>query len=209
MMDREGEQSKRKGIEVILMAKPPEIGEAKTRLSLEIGDKTVIKVYSSLLKERLSVIEESNAEGKTIYTYGDENYIKELTSRGFYISRDIGDYRLQDKVYDAFRKSLNNYSHSLMIVSDDPSITTGFINFTLPKVSSGKLVISPTRDGGLYLIGISENHLPITEGLPFGKPNLCNKLIRRAINKGFSIEILPQHIDIDSADDMESHGIIE
>lgn len=201
------DETARKKIDIILMAKPPEIGEAKTRLSMDVGDKVAMEVYSQLLNDRLVAMSNCFSDRNSIYTYGDEKYLRKLTMRGFHVIKDLGRCKLQEKVYEAFTESLLHYSYTLMIVSDDPSLTGNFLDFVIPKVLSNSLVIGPTRDGGLYLIGISRAHLSIVEGLPFGKQDLCDSLIKRAIKNDFTIEILPKHLDVDSEEDMQSLGM--
>lgn len=199
---------KPKRVDLILIAKPPEPGEAKTRLSLNIGDKAAISVYTRLLNGGLRAVAASLADRKTVYTYGDDRYLIKLRESGFHVAKDVEGYRLHEKVYGAFRDSLSRCTHSLMVVADDPSITNSFLNLVISKVLSDKVVIGPTVDGGLYLIGISKLHLPIVEGLPFGKPNLYETLIKRAISKTFAVEILPFHVDVDSEEAIKHHKII-
>ncbi len=194
-------------VNVILMAKPPEAGEAKTRLALDVGDKVAIDVYTRLLNDRLNALQSCKAFRKTVYTYGPERYLADLTVRGLLLDSDIGDYAFQEKVYWAFHNSFAHCPHTIMIVADDPSISARFLDYVIPKVLSGHVLVGPTRDGGLYLIGISEPHLPIVKGLPFGRAHLCDTLIRRAILRTSRCEVLSQHIDVDTEDDLAAHGL--
>ena len=55
--------------------------------------------------------------------------------------------------------------------------------FTLEKaideVCQGKVVVGPTIDGGLYLIGLSSHQVCIARDLPFGHPTLADELLSR------------------------------
>jgi len=189
-------------IAVIIMAKPPEAGEAKTRLAATLGDRRAIRIYDDLLENALSSVERANAARRFVYTYGDD-FTATLTARGFDALADMGQYSLADKVEHAFTEAFRHVQYALMTITDDVFLTHYTLNKASAAVLAGKVVAGPTIDGGLYLIGISAAQVAIAKSLPFGRDNLCNALIKRAVSKNLPTELLETHVDIDSEEHLK------
>ena len=190
-------------VTVILIAKPPIPGEVKTRLAVDIGDTRAIRVYGQLLRTAESAVLACTGTRPIVYTYGDADHLNRLRHCGFEIDLDIGDYHLSDKVYDAFLRSFTESSHTLMIVADDAMMSASLLQYAVAEVVANDVVIGPTVDGGLYLIGLSRDQLPLVHELPFGSDQLCDTLLRRAIRANARIRLLDHHIDIDTADHLD------
>ncbi len=185
-------------VNIIVMAKPPTAGEAKTRLSLDIGQRKALVIYKDLLEQTLRAVESLPIANWLVYTYGETSFTKTLLERGFDLINDMRGCRLAEKVHHAFEQSFKHAQRSIMIVSDDYLMSVATLTRAIRQLSDNRVVIGPTIDGGLYLIGISAQQMEVIKALPFGNPNLCSTFIKRATQQKYEVYVLATHIDIDS-----------
>lgn len=190
---------------IIVIAKPPEAGESKTRLAVTMGDARALRIYSRLLENALTSTERVKVARRFVYTYGD-GFCLSLKARGFGILQDMGHYSLADKVEHAFSEAFADVDGAVMTITDDVFLSGHTLTKAVRFVKEGRVVLGPTLDGGLYLIGISRDQVDIVRSLPFGRDNLCNTLVARATRQKHPVSLLEMHVDIDSEEHLKRAG---
>lgn len=190
-------------INVIIIAKPPIKGLAKTRLSYEIGDKSALKIYSNLLVNTLKNVGKLNRINRFIYTDDEISFFSNKVGNRFNIIAELKNSKLSEKVYHAFQQSFNFGDYSIITVADDYFSNLTCLTEAIEKVCDNKVVLGPTLDGGLFLIAISREQLSLLDNLPFGCSNLYDILMKRVIKDGYLLHLLKKHIDIDTKEHLE------
>jgi len=190
-------------INVILFARPPIAGEAKTRLSQDIGDREAIRIYKKLLTKSVSAVSNVNSLGKTISTYGLDEYHSDLTLEGltFYLQHERR--TMLERLSDTFIESHKTYDHTLVVCADIPGISDKVINAALPFLAQRKVVIGPSADGGIYLFALSKGQEDLLDYFPVGTPGLSIVVLEAVKKKGYGYHILPLRVDIDRGIDLD------
>lgn len=65
-------------------------------------------------------------------------------------------------------------------------------------------VIGPSRDGGVYLLSLRREQLPLLRGLPWQRPGLFRALLSRVRVHGAACRLLPVRCDVDEASAVRS-----
>jgi len=143
---------------LIYFIKAPLLGKVKTRLAKSIGDEMACMVYEQCVKKLLAN-KPQNGDIFIAYDQGDtqcelppylENYSLFLQSKG-----DLG-----HKMYEAFAHVFSlGYTQAMLVGSDIPEINEHILEEAFFLLHSSDAVLSPTFDGGYYLIGFHANTL--------------------------------------------------
>lgn len=191
---------------VVLFAKPPIPGIAKTRLSLELGDKRAMEVYRGLLTNTVTAIGETSASRKLVYST-HASILQPVAGANVHVVRqDPAGATLAEKVNEAVQDTLSFTDRVIIVVADDILMNRYRLQRAIDLVCRRDVLVGPTIDGGLYLIGLSRRASAVSRDLPFGKSHLSKTLIRRSLRAGVSIEVLEEHIDIDCAKSLTVAG---
>ena len=127
---------------IVLMAKPPEPGESKTRLASDVGDRVALGIYTALLGNALVAIEESSPGHRFVYSYGAD-FTAALPDKGFEVIADLGGGRLPEKVEHAFTECFRRVDQVLMVIADDAFMDA----FTLRKALDAVVAVLGGADG--------------------------------------------------------------
>lgn len=192
---------------IIFVAKPPIIGESKTRLSIGVGDKNAIELYQAVLYTSAVELAKCLNVKKFICTYGHDEHLLFFKDLGFEVILTKSNVDLNEKIYGIFQSILSKHKSAVVLVGDNPMMTseqisTTIIQHAISSLQKNKVVIGPTLDGGVYLIGISQGQLGVVNGLPYGRGELSIELCKKALQYSFEYEMLPKHIDLDTSKDI-------
>jgi rSAM/selenodomain-associated transferase 1 len=110
---------------------------------------------------------------------------------------------LGEKMYNAFCHVLAiGYQRCLLIGSDIPLLKSEQIDEALQLLESSDMVLSPTEDGGYYLVGMKEPCLEIFKLEEYGISNVFEKTIAAANRAGKSCATGTMLADVDEPDDL-------
>ena len=93
------------------------------------------------------------------------------------------------------------------IGSDTPDITGQIISQGFAELDKHDIIIGPSQDGGIYLIGMKEPHENLLNKRTYGHKEVLNELLDEIDNRNLSVFKLPTLIDIDVKDDLKKAGI--
>ncbi len=186
---------------IIIFAKNPSLGRAKTRIAKDVGDEKALEIYKNLLSLTEQILDGLEVDKYLFFTdFIDEDLwnIQDLKFR-LQSSGDLG-----DKMGDAF----NNVSHSghhktIIMGSDCPYITKDLLYNAFEKLDSADHIIGPTVDGGFYLYGTKKFHSFIFDGITWSSETVLENLIKNIQNTGEDHKLLPTLADIDHIQDWE------
>ena len=194
---------------VILFAKTPRVGEVKTRLVTEDVTKSDANhLYTAFLKDSIRAAGRSKAAGVIISFTPEEdtkvmNYLAldGISPERFVLSPQEGEY-FHQRIYKAFQFA--GSGNIVMIGSDCPSITADDIDNAFALLEKGnRVVIGPSGEGGIYLIGLEASFKPKWVEI-FGEGAELINLAKAAADAGKKVELLPEKMDIDIEQDLAS-----
>ena len=135
---------------VIYFCKSPEIGRVKTRLAHSIGDKDALEIYKIMLKNLLGL----SLHVKRFIAYdGDKSLFQ--SDLPTFIQKGDG---LGERMKSAFLHLFDEgFSQLVLVGADIPRIDEAILHHALESLDSHDAVLSPTKDGGYYLIGFNKS----------------------------------------------------
>jgi rSAM/selenodomain-associated transferase 1 len=113
---------------------------------------------------------------------------------------DLGE-RMNNAFIELFSRG---YDNIVLIGSDIPSITRDMINQALKGLQNNDCVIGPSKDGGYYLIALSQALPYIFEDIPWSTSKVFEKSIKILNKKGFTYKLIQELEDIDTYKELVS-----
>jgi rSAM/selenodomain-associated transferase 1 len=194
---------------LVLMMKAPRAGEVKTRLAAELGEERALKIYQRLVEHVVSSVFRDGAKWRAVIAYTPESegdavrawLAPILPADTLFIPQASGD--LGEKLYDVFLRGFQGGASSVLAIGADcPEIAPGDIEAALASLSSSRVVMGPTLDGGYWIIGMRSLFTQLFEGMPWSTPDLADATRRRAAELNLTLAEAATKRDIDKADDM-------
>jgi hypothetical protein len=194
-----------------IMTKAPQPGQVKTRLvppltpneAAELNECFLHDTASSIIKaccsdaRRLPI-----AAGIAVYTpAGTEQAYTDILPSSFSLLPQRGD-KFGERLYlaaeDLFRCGFESVC---LIDSDSPTVPAE--NFAtaveLLNMSSDRVVLGPSDDGGYYLIGLKRPHWEVFEKIAWSTEHVLEQTIKRTEELDLEVKLLPPGYDIDDA----------
>ena len=138
-------------VAVIVFAKPPRAGQAKTRLAASLGDATAAELARAFLIDTWSMVRSLEwADPILATTDVDDSCWSELPGVTVWAQ---GDGDLGDRMERTLRRALETYDAAMVIGSDVPGVPVAALNQARAALKVADAAIGPSEDGGYYLIG--------------------------------------------------------
>jgi len=190
---------------LIYFIKAPLLGKVKTRLAKSIGDENARMFYEYFVQRLLSR-QPQNCDIFIAYDDGGltcklptylENRTLFLQAKG-----DLG-----HKMHEAFAHIFSlGYTQAVLVGSDIPDVDEAILEDAFTLLKSSDAVLSPTFDGGYYLIGFHASTLKIEafEGIVYSTSDVFEQTKKR---------LRPLHVkhgkrlrDIDTLEDIKAYS---
>lgn len=191
---------------LVVMARVPEVGKVKTRLTAALGESGAFELYKCLLKDLLFRIATLN--NKDIFIFHTPDKItEELTSiipDNMHLTPQEGN-DLGERMFNAIENLLDDgYKSVVVIGSDSPDIPLDSIEEGFLKLEGDEsFVIGPSTDGGYYLIGANCPIYTPFENINWGTDGVFESTISNLQKAGINYELLGEWHDIDTEEDLE------
>lgn len=187
---------------ILIYAKPPLIGLAKTRLAKSLGKPATARriAYMTLSKTMRST---QLIPSRTILLTTPHRALT-LSLGGLWpatLKRHLqtpGD--LTKKLNQGWK--LAPPGKVLFVGADTPDLSSGMIKQAVRTLRTHDAVVGPARDGGFWLFGMNKTHRtqPPFENVRWSSPHTLSDLVRN-LTPATRIAYLPEYIDIDEAED--------
>jgi rSAM/selenodomain-associated transferase 1 len=187
------------------MAKEPEVGKTKTRLSPPLSKQEAAALYEGLLLDSIDMLTGLEWADLAIAISPPEGweYFKRITPPGTRLlpieGRDIGEcLRL------ALGTLLNiGYSKVMAINADGPSLPGEYLQQALVLLDKYDIVFGESHDGGYYLVGMKQFHNNLFQGIIWSTSQVLKQTLEIANKAGLSVGLAPAWYDIDTIQDLE------
>lgn len=187
---------------LLIFVKKPEPGKVKTRLAATIGNQKALEIYQQLLQHTHSITAPLGCD-KVVYYAPDIQKVDLWNEGGFQkAQQSAGD--LGEKMSSAFQDGFQaGYQRICIIGSDCYQLTTAIIEEAFALLSQNDVVIGPSKDGGYYLLGMTQLYKIFFQDKQWSTSSVCHSTISDIKKAGLSYALLPQLIDIDTEEDLK------
>lgn len=198
-------------ITIVIMAKAPLPGQAKTRLGASVGDETAARLHATFLAasvETAILAARSLTIAAVKLMAPDETHGDLL--RGLMPSEvEVWSQRrpgLMAGIAEAFERS--TAERTLVTATDSPSLPAAHIASAAALLDNTQhsFVLGPCADGGYYLAGArglnTEAARDLFEGEKYQSDTICQKTASRAKQMGLAVSLAPEWYDIDTIEDL-------
>lgn len=189
---------------LIVYAKRPLPGYAKTRLAAGIGAEEAAGVYARLLYGYLldllhADLEETRIE-LAVAAPEDAPFFAAAFPELLVRTQVAGD--LGARIAASFAQAFAAGAEYVVLTgSDIPSLDSSIVRAAFAMLENGPAVIGPSHDGGYYLLGLRAPGAPVFEGIAWSTSAVLAQteaLIRTA---GLTLAYLPALADLDTVED--------
>lgn len=184
---------------VVIFAKDPGAGNAKSRIAATEGADEANRIYRELLqvsartmRDFTHVVTHPDQAGELARCYPQAKAL--LSHRGD---------TLGDRVTDALCQIKSSGAESICAVGTDcPELNASDIARSFALLRDGHdVVVGPAQDGGYYLIAVRDPQNGVFEATMWSRPGLLRETIGLMRQKGLRYRLLEEKSDIDSIED--------
>ena len=194
---------------IVFFTRIPTLNRTKTRLEPFLGKDLCIKIQTAFIKDIYNNIKDMGIDIIVNYSeHGNLEILKNIMHRDIYFLKQEGK-DLGEKMFNAISFSLRQYRKVVLIGSDLPLMSKNDIETAFNILKTKDIVISPTFDGGYYLIGMKEKNKEIFN-VKYSTSSVFENTIDKIKSTGKSYGIGNIQLDIDDEKDfMRLYKILE
>jgi hypothetical protein len=206
---------------LIIFTRYPVPGKTKTRMIPALGEQGAADLHSRMaehtLLNLLTLCLDQSLEIGIYYSGGDralmqnwldpiissfcENHSHSRINPIFYhaqIGEDLG-----KRMQGAFEDGFNHKIEKMIIIGTDcPDINQNLIEEAFWALNSQDVVLGPARDGGYYLIGLSQSFPMLFNHIDWGSDRVLAQTKKIIEQEKLSVYDLPVLTDVDRPDDL-------
>ena len=185
---------------LVFFTRIPTLGKTKTRMEPFLSKDLCVKLQLAFIKDIYNNIKDMGIDIICCYSdHGDLKVLKDIIHDDIFFLKQEG-MSLGDKMHSAISFSLKNYKRSILIGSDIPLLKKEDIERAFELLETKDLVISPTYDGGYYLIGMKEENTEIFS-MKYSTSSVFDETIDKIRSLDKSFEVGNYQLDIDDKND--------
>jgi rSAM/selenodomain-associated transferase 1 len=192
---------------LIIVAKKPEAGQTKTRLSPPLSGRQAAELYHSFLLDTLELMQQVEiAQPILAYTPDEAKpFFQEIAPAGFEFVPQVG-ADLGERLHNVLSHCLlTGYRQAVVMDSDSPTLPVGVLRQAFRELDDPgvDVVLGPCEDGGYYLIGLKAPCAALFQEIPMSTPRVAAETLQRALAQGLHVAQLPRWYDVDLYADVE------
>lgn len=189
---------------LIVFAKAPQPGYAKTRLARVIGDEAAARLAARMLDETLRQAVASGLGPVELCCAPDDTHseFQLAVARHDVILSRQGEGDLGVRMRTALERALQNHSCALLIGTDCPRLDSAHLREAANRLRFQSAVFLPATDGGYVLIGLSRPMPELFDGIAWSTANVMQQTLDCLDRLGIASAILPPLNDVDEAEDL-------
>jgi len=189
---------------LILFARAPVPGQAKTRLQPDYSPTAAAEIAAFLVRASVAQAVADWPGEVWLYATPDAEHplFRELAAThkltlGVQRGADLG-----ERMANAVRDGLGRHRAAAILGCDVPHLRGDTLDQANDWLARGRNVLGPTEDGGYYFIGLTHDIPELFADMPWGTPQVLPQTLERAATLGVEFERLPALRDIDTAADL-------
>lgn len=194
-------------VTLLVVAKAPIPGHAKTRLAAKLGDDVAAQIAAAALLDTLDAVAAAPVSARVVAFRGD----LAAAIDGAEIQRQLASFTVIAQRGNSFADRLAN-AHTdaavagypvLQIGMDTPQVTAELLGDCGRQLTDAPAVLGFARDGGWWALGVQEpESAQCLRTVPMSQPD-TGVLTRKALQRnGVDVKSLPELADFDVVDDV-------
>jgi len=191
---------------VMVFARAPTPGEAKTRLIPALGETGAAALHRRLAMHCLRAARDSRLGPVELWCApgtGDPFFLECERRLGASLHPQ-GEGDLGTRMRRAFESALARGRRAILVGSDIPALSARYLRDADRALRRGDdAVIGPAEDGGYALIGLSRCDPELFREIPWGGPEVLAETRRRLAALSWRSSELPVLWDVDRPEDLE------
>ncbi len=180
---------------ISMMAKVPEVGRVKTRMSPPLTAPQCVQVAEALLQDTWNSVARSDGDA-SIAQAGEGDFGLPNITAFMQVGNNLG-----ERIQHALSYGLNRHAKSIVVGSDLSGLPTQYINDAAKLLDKNDVVVGPSADGGFYLLGVKR--IFSLQDIPWSSSETLSAVVDRVERLGLSISIAQQFDDIDHFVDLQ------
>lgn len=197
-------------VTVLVVAKAPVPGLAKTRLAVTVGFEMAAVIASAALLDTLDAVLATPVQARVVALTGDLDDVHNSAV----LRAKLAGFTVVDQYGDSFAERLA-YAHVdaaaavgdrpiLQIGMDTPQVTAELLVRCAQTLLGADAVLGPAVDGGWWLLGVRTAVMAdCLREVPMSRDD-TGELTRKALqDRGFDVVIVDELADVDTAADVE------
>jgi len=200
---------------ILVFAKAPVAGQAKTRLIPLLGAEQAAALQSRLLRHALATASSASPARLELWCAPDTTHPALITAAqacGATLHLQQGD-DLGERMSRAFDSALQRAPSVICIGTDCPALTAQHLHEAAAALRTGHdAVFAPAEDGGYTLVGLAKKEPRVFDGIPWSSEHVMQQTRERARTCGLRWQELETLWDVDRPDDwrrLQQSGLLD
>ena len=193
-------------VTLLVVAKAPEPGRAKTRLAATVGDRIAAEIAAAALLDTLDAVAAAPVAARTVALTGDlgaaaaADEIRRRLESFAVISQRGGDFA--DRLANAHADSADGYP-VLQIGMDTPQVTAGLLTGCARALLDAPAVLGLAHDGGWWALGVAAPAMAeCLRAVPMSRPDTGELTLQALRANGVDVARVQPLADVDVVADV-------
>ncbi len=190
---------------LIIVAKKPEPGSTKTRLSPPFTTEAAAEFYGCLMRDTLSLAGRLAGVDLTLaYTPASAvDYFQKLVPNGFHLTPQQG-ADLGQRLANAIAYHLKRgYRRAVIMNSDGPTLPLAHLKEAFSELIRADVTLGMGHDGGYYLIGLKQIVPDLFENIAWSTDRVIPQTLEICRRLELKVHSLPEWYDVDVEADLQ------
>jgi glycosyltransferase A (GT-A) superfamily protein (DUF2064 family) len=195
---------------VLVVAKAPVPGQAKTRLAASVGDTAAADIAAAALLDTLDAVAAAPVAARVVALTGELS----AASYGAEITAGLADFTVVPQRGADFAERLANAHIDaaaasgglpvLQIGMDTPQVSDELIGDCARELLAADAVLGLARDGGWWLLGVTEGAMAdCLRTIPMSRSDTGAVTLAALENTGNHVSLVPTLADVDTIGDVD------
>ncbi|BBX66735.1 TIGR04282 family arsenosugar biosynthesis glycosyltransferase [Mycolicibacterium psychrotolerans] len=196
---------------LLVVAKAPVPGLAKTRLAATLGDAVAADIAAAALLDTLDAVAATPAEARVVAMTGD----LDAAARSAEIRARLDDFVVLPQRGDGFADRLANAhldaaaasggAAVVQIGMDTPQVTPGLLAECVRGLAEYDAVLGMAHDGGWWVLGVRDAaRAECLRDVPMSAPDTGAVTLSALQRTGMSVGLVAQLADVDTIDNVDA-----
>jgi uncharacterized protein len=192
---------------LLVVAKAPVPGQAKTRLASTLGDLVAAEIASAALLDTLDAVAAAPVAARVVALYGELDHATnaaEIRDRleAYAVIPQRGN-NFADRLANAHADAAASGHPVLQIGMDTPQVTAELLADCARRLAEAPAVLGLAHDGGWWALGVQSPTLAqCLRTVPMSQPDTGELTLKALRSNGIQVELLQELSDFDVADDI-------
>jgi glycosyltransferase A (GT-A) superfamily protein (DUF2064 family) len=194
-------------VTLLVVAKAPEPGRAKTRLAEAVGDRVAAEIAAAALLDTLDAVAAAPVASRVVALTGD----LDAAASAVEIRQRLASFMVISQRGEDFAARLAN-AHTdaagglpvLQIGMDTPQVSAELLTGCVRRLLEVPAVLGPAHDGGWWALGVAEPAMAqCLRSVPMSMPNTGDLTVKALRDNGVDVATVQALADVDFVDDVE------